>query len=377
MDGSCYWDSWNLLATAWLAAIQVDQRGEVACAVLESISRTLPQTAAASEHVAVLLSASHAHGLPALAADCASVVTSWARGRSFATAPAIPFAAVWRQLHAKSFLGQVRKSKAHRGEEHAANAEELREIRGNNHADRLAKQKGLRGARPEAEVIAHDQAAKRAVAIAIVFGRILAEWPNAREVYGELAVARPARGGRARRAPHAWHWDAKIWQCVQCFRRKRHPRSTADAMPCAGLPAKLLELVEKTVGHKLWTLPQPHGAVIVFRIARGCYTAGTVRRLALPCYGGPRDAGLKARLARLRGGKHPVSGMHLEAPWRLPRAPQPREEDVPAAPVGAVQALSDAPSASVSALPASVRNIQHELDDQDYVDPFMWDEDFA
>ena len=69
----------------------------------------------------------------------------------------------------------VRKLKAHRAESNAADERELREIHGNDFADDFAKQAAKRGARPEAQVGAHDEATRRVRAVVMALGRLLDE----------------------------------------------------------------------------------------------------------------------------------------------------------------------------------------------------------
>ena len=152
--------------------------------------------------------------------------------------------------------------------------------------------------------------------------RVLAKWPTARALFGDLEKAPSIPRGPRRRAEkrrHIYRWTGEGWQCAACLRRALASSSAQGR--CSRPSAKLKDLTRRAaeLGHQLWFTKGHRDVALVFCRACGLYSGGKCCGLGRPCRGGAekntRGHHNLGKFLREKGSIHPVTGAGLEDPW--------------------------------------------------------------
>jgi hypothetical protein len=240
--------------------------------------------------------------------DCNSVLVYLGEGNS--TGPKRPFGGLWRQ-HKNKHAGV--KTKAHRCEAEAAADGDLEAFRGNDQADKWAKQ-SIWGRTADCATQADRglliNGFKRTL---IGAAKVLSVWPGYKEAIkqGLWTAGRKAR--RQRRAKPLQATHEPVWQphvnrhvCSKCH----HGALTVSNLrktKCShsrGLD-RMGQLVGK--GHKVCRIGKLDGEHIWFCWKCGLYSQSKVHGLFEQCTRKPTDASAKSKRGWLRQGHHPRS----------------------------------------------------------------------
>ena len=313
------------------AIYQVAEDGSLIRGLSFVVPAGWPQTAAAAEHLAFYVAAAYSAPGLSIVTDCGSVFASATRGPAYAEHPKRPWAAVWASFDSTR-LGAVLKVKAHLTEEQSSCRGEGHLWRGNDMADKAAKERALEALPPDlwckemTSVLASRKAFLRGAA------EVLAEYPrpslwvdpglerrveqatssHLEVVHGHEVVQLPDKGR---------------WMCVVCsLTCGGSLRETFVRTSCKPLVPVLAGVLAgaRASGH------QPRVAYIIGSrvpvvccIGCGCHTEGgsNVIGLARRCVAsGPKamlSKGAQYRLGRFLKGKHPLREATLDGPYEL------------------------------------------------------------
>ncbi len=308
VDGSSTTPTIKSLARASCSVVQTTADGTPTKILQAAVPRHLPQTAQAAEYLGMGIAVRALRGETELVGDCLNVVRAvngWGR-QPFS--PKKVYAGILLDTQAdpqrRRLAGEVRWTRAHRQITGGESWDVVRDIRGNDAADRAAKdalslhQPSGRLAETQAEYyerrIAHVVAATTTA---------LAMFPRAP---GNLQrEARPATLSQARKKRlHHWTFRGGAWRCSLCqdwLARGELPRSRRGQR-CRGktVADDAKRMTEK--GHCVYRAE----AALPFIYCGRCGAWGyrRTRRLSSGC-GPPSASGLQA-LARIRKGLHPL-----------------------------------------------------------------------
>ena len=175
-------------------------------------------------------------------------------------------AGFWRDMFSNSGGGervfkQINHTKAHRTLDHNMSEHDRYCVTVNAHADGYAKRGAASHEPVEGDVRVVNAAARWWGDVFRVATAALALFPAARETHGKLTRAAssstqaPGVGGLppvARRNPHRFFWDGRLWVCQVCKRYKSSPNSLIDRLPCGELPPGINSMRDNPRGHKVF-----------------------------------------------------------------------------------------------------------------------------
>ena len=180
----------------------------------------------------------------------------------------------WRRTEAQDVLRRIQKVKAHQHWENMPEGANRAAARGNDMADKMAKQARSSHPQPSDEdLTTADYLASTAMKVAAMLGKASARWPAAGQRH-ELTEEHQARVRQRRQereerrktqhlqqsqaqASHQWVASRGIRRCRQCWRR---PGPAAGGEVCPGLPPALVGAAAAAVreNHKLWIADVGH-----------------------------------------------------------------------------------------------------------------------
>jgi hypothetical protein len=299
----------RILAVASCAAVQLQP---VLRTLQYALPECFPQSAVASEHVAVVVTVDKLHdGDQAdIITDCQAVVNGVHHPDHVRLGHRNPMGGFWADIGAK--VSRVTKVKAHLSKAQAEAAGELQHHHGNSVVDLLAKaalpsynhsdmNAFLRILEPKFKALVG--LSKR---LAEVSGRI-----NFKTL-DRIKGARPA-GSRPARSVHRYRWCGGLGRCVcmycgKCLRNQAilHDRA------CPGI-SKIL--AEAHLSHIMMrTRVVGSEAPLFFCSKCGCYTVSRSAGLTKPCTRTPYHSTIHNRLMSCL---HPVSKRPLQVPSRV------------------------------------------------------------
>ena len=267
-----------------------------------------PQTAAAGEHLAVLLVDSTSEGPCLLVGDCSSMIRS-ANHLLWARAAQRPWAGVWKQVQHQHVAGKVL---AHQKFCEEWDQKTKMDFWGNMQADLLAKKAALQAAPLEWQARARDKllgnrkALLRWAAGCLASFKTFTDW--AKEGVVVLSQA-PRKGRRAPKQKHdlVFANGKHMFICTKCCQGAASRRGLDSKACCAILGQRLQQLQGMaTLGHEVVGI----GDCMIFCNKCGSYAEGGAgRNLKLRC------SAVKStqliRLPALRQGKHPIKKCYL------------------------------------------------------------------
>ena len=156
---------------------------------------------------------------------------------------------------------EINHTKAHRTIDHNTSELDKFRITVNAHADVYAKRGATSHEPVEGDIRVVQGTARRWADVFRVAVAALSLFPSARESQGKLtraanfSVRAPGVGGlppAARRNPHRFYWNGRLWVCQVCKRFKSSPNSLIDRVPCGELPPGILAMRDNPRGHKVF-----------------------------------------------------------------------------------------------------------------------------
>ena len=308
IDGSAQRPSDHRWATAGSAAVQVSAEGQVLRAALAMVPGGFPQTAAAGEHMAVLLVDSTSDGPCMLVGDCSSMIRSanflpWARESQR------PWAGVWKQVQHQHVATKVL---AHQRMCENWDLKTKMDFWGNMQADLLAKKAALQGAPLDWQARARDKLLSNRKALLRWVAGCLASFKTFTEWSKEGAVVLGQGTKKGRRTPKQRHnltfaTGKQMYICTNCCQGAA-TRSGLDKKGCCAIQGQRLQQLQRmaNLGHEVVGI----GDSMIFCNRCGSYAEGGAgRNLKLKC------SAVKStqliRLPALRQGKHPIKKHYL------------------------------------------------------------------
>ncbi len=306
IDGSCKPSAIRGLARASCSLVVYGDGLVPVKTISMPVPPHLPQTAQAGENLGMALGYLHASGPTNLVGDCLGVVRAFASAALRILAPSRKYAGLALAAFRPRPKGEVtaRWTKAHRTLNGQETEEELRDFRGNDAADRAAKEAvqlhPQRGADLEAEIAYYE---KRAHHVVCAVTAAMALFPPAPSNMDR--APRPATTEEARRVRrHHWRFAAGAWRCTAC-----NAYTTARTIPqyrlrqrCDGRSMAGAAAEYAASGH---TLVRTDGQLpIVLCTCCGAWGNKRTRKLGQRC-AAPTPAGRQA-IKRLAAGWHPA-----------------------------------------------------------------------
>ena len=188
------------LARGGWAVAQVNNEGEEEKAIYGTLPGALPCNASVAEHYPVAYLADAIGEGSRCFFDCAAVLANL-RGGAGRRHPRRKMAGYAREFHTRCRQKPAtEKVKAHLKLEDAQNDRETWLIKSNAVADNLAKEGAWLQAPSAAEIKIYNDHLEKWRAVAFHMARVLAKWPTARALFGDLEKApRDPRGPRRRK----------------------------------------------------------------------------------------------------------------------------------------------------------------------------------
>ena len=329
VDGSAVNPHHPAIASAACAAVQVDVEGKVLVSLRAAVPRGWPQTAACAERLVIGLVAQFVHGHCDIYSDCQGVVQEWNQSARSTDARAV-WGGLWRQIlqtqaerRRSGGIGHIFKCKAHQLKEvcERGDPHDLYVWHGNDAADRAAKETALAASPSKADIAQYECEYARAVGVARTFGRVLALWPPARQLYaGKAAGERGVRDAKADvyGGRHQWRkcQPSGCWQCDVCLRTTRQPTIRRGGCLISAAPegtrVQAATVTASRLGHAIRIFPT--GDVLLLACVRcGAYAQRQGVKLARPCPGRAASRAASRALQHLRAvpPRHPASGAQL------------------------------------------------------------------
>ena len=173
----------------------------------------------------------------------------------------------------------------------------------------------MRHAFPEAEYSLVETRRKEQLLVLHEFGRRLAAWPTARELFGELERPETASSGEGGKkvSPHTMIWDGGgVWRCSHCWFTPRVPGSRPPVSSwCPKRFVRLEDVIQDPQGHKIvGAMSVTTDTLVLWCITCGAYAHKTPRLLRMECKGQPSDGGTQF-LRVISEGRDPKSGEPL------------------------------------------------------------------
>ncbi len=306
VDGSCKPSPIRGLARASCSLVVYGDGSAPVKTISMPVPPHLPQTAQAGENLGMALGYLHASGPTDLVGDCLGVVRAFSSAALKILAPSRKYAGLALAAFRPRPKGEVtaRWTKAHRTLNGQETEEELRDFRGNDAADKAAKEAiqlhPQRGADLDADIAYYE---KRAHHVICAVTAAMALFPPAPSNMNR--APRPASTEEARRVRrHHWRFAAGAWRCTACnayTTAKTVPRyrlrQRCDGSGMAGAAAEYA-----ASGH---TLVRTDGQLpIVLCTCCGAWGNKRTRKLGQRC-AAPTPAGRQA-IKRLAAGWHPA-----------------------------------------------------------------------
>ena len=331
-DGSCFNSSYPELARAGFAIVQLDNNDQVLKAIFGCLPANMPQTSLAAECAAFFSFISHAPR-GTYVGDCEEVLSRFRSPLADAMSADNVHACTWKACMLKGghdFQGGrgVVKVKAHQcADTFEGSPAELRRIKGNDAADRLAKQGAL----------LHPPNSDDIKAFKGIYRDIRCQALHMVDCLKNLSMSRSETQGRLVRLPddtslhmlplslgskpgkrvHSFRWQNKCWVCDVClFRTVSLASARAGSVACPGPPPFHLLLKQDSNGHVLWSAGIKGGGVILFCSLCFHYASPHPRLLAKPCLGRPCSE-QSSEMFYLRRRRHPVLRSKLLLPARF------------------------------------------------------------
>ena len=312
-DGSCLRPSHPLVARAGFSLAQFDADDNHIITIRSPVPRSLPQTAAVAERLAVLTTNRFLDGptLQPFVGDCLGALNLILHPLA-ARHPKVQWASLSRQmLEVGLKLSHALWVKAHTviGDDDPPDVVSAKKA--NAHVDTHAKAAAASVEIPSGQLNAYGATFKRVTTVLRVAARMLELWPPGKELYGSLDCARATAQTAKVSSPHTFLWDGKSWLCVCCLRRKFSPKAALDRIPCVTLPPYLTKIVASPNGHRLLITSDQYGKPYLFCARCGYYACTAAKKLKDPCIAPglhgvvrPRPASLKALFAA--PSRHPL-----------------------------------------------------------------------
>ena len=270
----------------------------------------LPQTAPASEWLALQVCSQVTNGRARVASDCLNVV----RGASpligkkelgpwMITSPFAGIAKSCVQQAGWSNLSEIWKVKAHTSAHQEETDEEKKGRVGNHEADEGAKQ----GARRHPQAPAGFWDGLRANEAALtelwkVAGAVLPLFPVEKFEWTDKGMVRRPRQPWENRRGHCWQQRSGKWVCIRCLEWTSSKLAAQQHKQCKGHSC-LEAILLNDLGHRLVLIITSEGPVVACQ-ACWAFVATFPRLLLSPCPGQPRRGGQVAK-QRIGAGKHP------------------------------------------------------------------------
>ena len=308
-DGSCLFANIRILAVASCAAVQIEP---VLRTIQYSLPECFPQSAVASEHVAVVLAVGKliAGDTADIVSDCQAVVSGVHHPDHIRLGYRNPMGGFWADIGCK--VGNITKVKAHLSKAAATLGGEGHHHHGNYVVDILAKAALPQYNHVDIECYLKGLGPKflnlclLSRRLSVLSGRIN---------FKSLTRMKGARiaGGRPARTPHNYRWCGGLarficMDCGKCLRNREGIRDRA----CPG-SSKILD--EAHLSHiMLRTRVLGSEAHLFFCCKCGCYTVSRSAGLTKPCTRSPYHSTIHNRLM---ASTHPVTKQPLGPPTRV------------------------------------------------------------
>ncbi len=308
VDGSARPSPIRGLARAAGSLVMTDVNGEPRKTIQAVVPRHLPQTSQAAEHYVMALAYEGARGAVEAIGDCYNVVRGFAAAPAKALSPARKYAGIILSSFrdpVRRRMVELRWTKAHRAATGAEDPGEIADIKGNDAADRAAKQAlALHPPLGQELQATVDFYAARAPHVVAAVTTAMAAFPRMQTDMGR--IPRSADGRVTHRgARHQWHFAAGTWRCRAC-----DAYITAKSIPpyrerqrCTGKGMTAMAADYARAGHRIVRADSQLPIVLCTRC--GAWGNKRVRKLGRPCEA-PTSAGVQA-IRRAMAGWHPLT----------------------------------------------------------------------
>ncbi len=307
-DGSCTTPAVRGLARASCSIVQTDDNGVPEKILQAAVPRHLPQTAQAAEFLGCAISIHSTRGPSIITGDCINVVNAANGCVRNSLAPSKAYAGLVLAMIAdpdrRRQAGTIRWTKAHRSISGNESRDELRDIRGNEAADKAAK--GAVELHPAIGMEATTQlqfyekraryVARAVVAALQLFPRAPGNMPRAPQP--------ETRQQAIKRKRHLWQHRGGAWRCAIC-----HDWSNAPQLPrsrklqrCRGKSLFDDAAAVAQKGHRLYRVE----AEVPFAFCGQCGAWSHKRSYRLSSTCGPPTAAGSQALRRIGKGLHPM-----------------------------------------------------------------------
>ncbi len=308
IDGSSTTPTIKSMARAACAIVRTTEDGTPLKVLQAAVPRHLPQTAQAAEFLALGLVIRALRGKTEVTGDSLNVVRAANGSCREPFAPSKMYAGILLDTHAdpgrRRMAGEVRWTRAHRTIKGGETAEELRDIRGNEAADKEAKE--ALQEHPPLGRLAESQAEffeKRIGHVISAMTAALSMFPRASGKMTREERPTDARQARRRRL-HLWAFRGGAWRCELC-----HDWLAGEKLPRARIgqrcTGKTLEDSAKAMTDKGHSICRASASMPIIYCNRcGAWGHKRCPRLSATC-SPPTAAGIQA-LARIRRRQHPL-----------------------------------------------------------------------
>ncbi len=308
VDGSACPSPIKGLARAAGSLVMTDVNGEPRKTIQAVVPRHLPQTSQAAEHYVMALAYEGARGAVEAIGDCYNVVRGFAAAPAKALSPARKYAGIilssFRDPGRRRMV-EVRWTRAHRAITGAEGPGEIADIRGNDAADKAAKQAlALHPPLGQELQATVDFYVARAPHVVAAVTAAMAAFPRMQTDMGRLPRADGVRGAR-RVARHQWHFAAGTWRCRACdaYVTARSIPPYRERQRCTGKGMTAMAADYARAGHRIVRAESQLPIVLCTRC--GAWGNKRVRKLGRACEA-PTSAGAQA-VKRAMAGWHPLA----------------------------------------------------------------------
>jgi len=290
-----------LLARAGAAISQFDEDGNHLVTIRAPLPACLPQNAAAAERFTIVMGNSHLQ-VPSsqpYIGDCRSALTL-ATSNPHARSPSNVYGSLAREMFSSGLkLTAAKWVKAHTTASADASPQHQLDVKANAWVDTHAKRAALEVPIPPHELKAYDTAFRSLTSILKASARMLALWPNSKDLYGKLPRLRSTAtpSDRAQQlVPHTFVWNINGWVCTVCLRRKYSPKAAIDRISCDAVTPPIARALKDPKGHRILLCSAPCGLMHAFCALCGYNASLSLRKLGQQCGGKklPRPHSLRA-----------------------------------------------------------------------------------